>query len=221
MAILIPVEIMRNGNVIPEKHKKRLYPAVLEIFSDRDFHQVDMRSISRNSGVSIATIYQYFPSKEALLFTILTEYLEELVGIVELHIRGLKSSKEIFRKLMWATMDFYDRNPGVAITMFITVPTRTWMQEEAYRIGNKSLGRLLKEARECGDIDPRIDERRMKDIFYMISHRLIHSWYYFGMKWKLVEAMENDFEIFWKLLAPDDSIKKEPGAHSERSETSP
>ena len=188
---------------------------------DRDFHQVDMRSISRNSGVSIATIYQYFFSKEALLFTILTEYIEELAGIVELHIQGLKSSKEIFRKLMWATMDFYDRNPGVAIIMFITVPTRTWMQEEAYRIGNKTLSRLLEEARKCGDIDPRIDERRMKDIFYMISHRLIHSWYYFGMKWKLVEAMENDFEIFWKLLAPDDSIKKEPGAHSESGEKSP
>jgi AcrR family transcriptional regulator len=194
---------MRNGYNIPEKHKSRLYPAVLEIFSERDFHQVDMRTISKNSGVSIATIYQYFPSKEALLFSILSEHLEELVDLIALHVRGLDSTKEIFRKVMWVTMDFYDTRPGVAVTMFITVPTRTWMQQEAYKIGNKLMDDVIATAHVRGDIDSRIDARRFKDIFYMISYRLIMSWYYFGMKWTLVEAVEKDFEIFWKLLAPE------------------
>jgi len=195
---------MRNGNEIPEKHKKRLYPAVLEIFSQRDFHQVDMRTISRNSGVSIATIYQYFPSKEDLLFSILAERLEELVGLIALHMQGLKSSKEIFRKVFWTTMDYYDRHAGVAVTMFITVPTRMWMQQDAYRIGAELMDRIIGEAIERGDIDPRIDARRFRDMYYMICHRLILSWYYFGMKWKLVDAVEEDFEILWKLLAPVD-----------------
>ena len=199
---------MRNGNEIPEKHKKRLYPAVLEIFSALDFHQVDMRTISKNSGVSIATIYQYFPSKESLLFSILTEYLEELVDLIALHIQGLKSSKEIFRKVLWVTMDFYDRHPGVAITMFITVPTRTWMQQEAYRIGNKLIDQIIEAAHERRDIDPRIDDRRFKDIYYMICYRLILSWYYFGMKWTLVDAVEKDFEILWKLLSSDYSAER-------------
>ncbi|MDQ7781934.1 MAG: TetR/AcrR family transcriptional regulator [Desulfomonilaceae bacterium] len=194
---------MRSGYDIPEKHKSRLYPAVLELFSKRDFHQVDMRTISKNSGVSIATIYQYFPSKEALLFSILSEYLEELVDLIARHLQGLDSSKEIFRKVFWLTMDFYDNRPGVAVTMFITVPTRTWMQEDAYKIGNELMDEIIGAALERGDIDPRIDSRRFKDIFYMISYRIIMSWYYFGMKWKLVDAVEKDFEIFWKLLAPE------------------
>ena len=192
---------MRNGYNLPEKHKSRLYPAVLEIFSERDFHQVDMRTISKKSGVSIATIYQYFPSKEALLFGIMTEYLEKLIALRELHVQGLKSSKEIFRKLLWVTMDFYDNNPGVAITIIITVPTRTWMQQAAYRVGNKRLTRLFEAMQEQGDIDSRIDARRFKDIYYMYCHRLIHTWYFFGMKWKLVEALDEDFELLWKLLA--------------------
>ncbi len=191
---------MRNGQNIPEKHKHRLYPAVLEVFSERDFHQVDMRTISKKSGVSISTIYQYYSSKESLLFSILSEHLDELVDLIALHLQGLDSSKEIFRKVLWVTMDFYDNRPGVAITMFITVPTRTWMQQEAYRIGNKMMDRVIKEAHDRGDIDPRIDPRLFKDIFYMISYRLIMSWYYFGMKWKLVDALERDFEIFWKMM---------------------
>lgn len=195
---------MRNGQNIPEKHKHKLYPAVLEVFSERDFHQVDMRTISKKSGVSISTIYQYYSSKETLLFSILSEHLDELVDLIALHLQGLDSSKEIFRKVLWVTMDFYDNRPGVAITIFITVPTRTWMQQEAYRIGNKMMDRVIKEAHDRGDIDSRIDPRLFKDIFYMISYRLIMSWYYFGMKWKLVDALERDFEIFWKMMARED-----------------
>lgn len=194
---------MRKGYNLPEKHKRRLYPAVLEMFSQGDFHQVDMRTISENSGVSIDTIYQYFPSKEALLFRIIAEYLEELIALVDLQIQGLKSSKEIFWKTLWVTMDFYDNHQGVAITSMITVPNRTWMQQPAYRIGNKLLTRVFEVMQEQGDIDSRVDARRFKDIFYMYCHRLIQTWYFYGMKWKLVEAFDHDFELLWKLLAKE------------------
>jgi len=194
---------MRKGYNLPEKHKRRLYPAVLEMFSQGDFHQVDMRTISENSGVSIDTIYQYFPSKEALLFRIIAEYLEELIALVDLQIQGLKSSKEIFWKTLWVTMDFYDNHQGVAITSMITVPNRTWMQQAAYRTGNKLLTQVFEAMQEQGDIDSRVDARRFKDIFYMYCHRLIQTWYFYGMKWKLVEALDQDFELLWKLLAKE------------------
>ncbi len=199
---------MRKRKEIPEKHKKRLYKAVLEIFSVQDFHQVDMRTVSEKSGVSIATIYNYFQSKEMLLFAILTEYLHKLVTLVDLHIQGLKSSKEIFRKLLWVTMDFYDCHPGVAITIFITVPTRTWMQQDAYRIGNKQLDQVFEVMQKQGDIDSTIDARRFKDIYYMYCHRIIQTWYFYGMKWKLVDALDEDFELIWKLLAKEHGIAK-------------
>jgi AcrR family transcriptional regulator len=199
---------MRKRKEIPEKHKKRLYDAVLETFSVQDFHQVDMRTVAENSGVSIATIYNYFQSKEMLLFAIITEYLHKLVALVDLHIRGLKSSKEIFRKLLWVTMDFYDRHPGVAITIFITVPTRSWMQQDAYRIGNRQLDQVFEVMQKQGDIDSSIDARRFKDIYYMFCYRVIQTWYFYGVKWKLVDALDEDFELIWKLLAKERVIAK-------------
>ncbi len=199
---------MRRRKEIPEKHKKRLYEAVLEIFSVQDFHQVDMRTVAEKSGVSIATIYNYFQSKEMLLFAILTEYLHKLAALVDLHIQGLKSSKEIFRKLLWVTMDFYDRHPGVAITIIITVPTRTWMQQDAYRIGNRQLDQVFEVMQKQGDIDSSIDARRFKDIYYMFCYRVIQTWYFYGMKWKLVDALDEDFELIWKLFAKEHGIAK-------------
>lgn len=202
MALLVSINPMKKGVQIPEKHRQRLYPVVLDLLSRKDFYQVDMRSISRASGVSIGTIYKYFSSKEDLLFSILGAKLKEIELRMNVHIQGLQSFKEIFRKLLWATMDFYDQNPGTAVTAFITVPTRTWMQHESFKIKKDVFICTLEAAKKRGDVDQNIDIRRFQDIYFMICYRCIHSWYYFGRKWKLVEAIEKDFEIYWKMLAP-------------------
>lgn len=193
---------MKTEASLPDKHRKRLYPVVLDLFSKHDFHQVSVRAISSESGVSLGTIYKYFPSKEDLVFTVLDENIREIERLIEEHVQGLFSFKEVFRKLLWVTLDYYDRTPGLAVTAFITVPTRTWMQQKAYRSPKKWFAQVLEDALATGQVDPMIDVRRLQDIFYMVCYRLIHSWHYFGAKWKLVEAMARDFDLFWKMLAP-------------------
>lgn len=193
---------MKNDIEIPAKHKHRLYCTVLELLSKKDFYQVDVRTISKTSGVSIGTIYKYFSSKEDLLFSILEEKIGEINNLIGTHIQGMKSFKEIFRKILWVTMDYYDQNPGMAVTAFITVPTRTWMREKSYRMSTAIFGQIIEAAHRSHDVDPMIDARRFKDIYYMICYRCIHTWYYFGRKWTLVEAIERDYEMYWKMLAP-------------------
>jgi AcrR family transcriptional regulator len=45
------------------------------------FAASEMRTIARNAGIRSATIYYHVPSKEDLLFVILTQVMDELVGI--------------------------------------------------------------------------------------------------------------------------------------------
>ena len=100
-----PTQAERPG--VPEKLKQRLYPAVLELFSDYDFHRVNIREISKRTGVSSGTIYRYFSSKEALIFTILDEQISGISRRISRHITGMADIREIFRKVFWVTMDFY------------------------------------------------------------------------------------------------------------------
>jgi AcrR family transcriptional regulator len=193
---------MKKKIQIPEKHSNRLFPVVLDLLSKKDFYQVDVRSISRTSGVSIGTIYKFYSSKEDLLFSILSDKLQEIELRINSHIQGLQSFKDVFRKILWTTMDFYDQNPGTAITAFITVPTRTWMQDQSFKIKKDVFISTLAAAKKRGEVNQNIDIRRFLDIYFMICYRCIHSWYYFGKKWKLVEAVEKDFELYWKMLAP-------------------
>jgi len=189
---------------IPEKLKQRLYPAVLELFSDYDFHQVNIREISKRTGVSSGTIYKYFRSKEDLIFSILDDQIVQISVLISYHINGMADIKEIFRKVFWVTMDFYDNNPGVAITAFITVPMRTWMQDGSYKkqYDLSILKQHIELARNKGEIDPDISNRQVVDAYYMVCYRYIHNWYYAGMNYKLTEKLDEYFNLFWKIMIP-------------------
>ena len=190
--------------IVPEKLKARLFPVVLALFSENDFHQVNIREISRISGVSSGTLYKYFSSKEALVFSILEQEIDKLGGNIKLHIAGMVDTKEIFRKVFWSTMNFYDNNPGVAVTAFITVPMRSWMQEGRFMRGDESVifSEPLKKAREKGGISADVSDRQILDLYYMHCYRHIHQWYFFGMKESLADTVPNFFELFWKVLKP-------------------
>jgi len=187
-----------------KKLQARLYPAVLEICSNNDFHQVNIREISKISGVSSGTIYKYFSSKEDLVFSILNHEIEKLADLVQLHISGMRDVKEIMRKVFWCTMNFYDDNPGVAITAFITVPMRNWMKEGHYMRSAEvqALDLIMDEARAQGQIDNLVSNRQVMDLYYMHCYRHIHQWYFYGMEHKLSETLDNFFELFWKALKP-------------------
>ncbi|HDP25217.1 MAG TPA: TetR/AcrR family transcriptional regulator [Deltaproteobacteria bacterium] len=188
---------------MPDKLKNRLYPVVLELFSKNDFHQVTIRDISTMSGLSTSTIYKYFTSKEDLLFTIIDEKVAEIHDLVRLHLQGLESSREMFRKAYWVLMDYYDRNPGVAITFFITVPTRTWMQKDSYRQSGTYailIDTVLQQVRR-EELDPRLKGSQILGLFFMHCYHEVHRWYFNKMTWKLVDAIPDFFPAFWKAVS--------------------
>ena len=205
----IQIRVMETNNAgsklqMSEKLKQRLYPTVLDLFSNHDFHRVNIREISKRTGVSSGTIYKYFSSKEELIFTILNEQIAQIGIIVSSHIKGMVDIKEIFRKVFWVTMEFYENNPGVAITAFITVPTRTWMQDDSYKRDDNitMLQQHIVDARERGDIDPDLSFRQISDAYYMICYRCIHNWYFAKMEYKLTDQIDDYYYLFWKIMKP-------------------
>jgi len=193
----------RTTAQLPDKLRDRLYPVVLELFSRKDFHQVNMREICKLSGLSLSTVYKYFPSKETLLFTILDQKISEIGELMKVHLKGLESTRELFRKIFWVTMDYYDNNPGVAITAFITVPMRSWMREESYvrKDAMEIMTQVTKHGHERKEIDPALGPRQIMALYYMFCHRQIQLWYYHGMRWRLVDTIPRFFNLFWKSVS--------------------
>ena len=190
--------------VIPEKLKERLYPVVLRQFSMKDFHAVNIRDISKESGISTGTIYKYFSSKEDLLFSIIDEKLRDLASLLRMHLAVTEDIREMFRKLFWVTMSFFDNNPDLAITTFITVPLKSFMANKSYERETEIdiLNGIIEKAKKRGAVISDIENHYFADLYVMIMTRHIQNWYVHGMKWRLADTINNFFDFFWKVVAP-------------------
>ena len=190
--------------VMPEKLKERLFPVVLRQFSMNDFHAVNIRDISKESGISTGTIYKYFSSKEDIIFSIIDEKLRDLASLLRMHLAGTEDIREMFRKMFWVTMNFFDDNPALAVTAYITVPLKSFMANKTYRRETEIdiWNGIIEKAKEKGAVITDIENHYFVDLYVMIVTRHIQNWYVYGMKWKLAETIDNFFIFFWKVVAP-------------------
>lgn len=190
---------------LPRALADRLIPVVLDLFSAQDFHQVNVRDIYKESGVSPSTIYRYFDTKEDLVFSILCEKMQEIAVDVRREIEGVEGAREMMRRVFWVTLDYYDRNPGVAVTAFITIPMRSWMRSRYYtetaRDVNSVILDIHRQGIAQGEIDPVIRPLDMSDQYFMNCFRQIHKWHFHGMERSLTSELDSFFPLVWKVIS--------------------
>jgi len=63
--------------------RRDLIQAAVELFSEKGFRKATMREISSRAGYAAATIYNYFPNKEKILYGYFEEKQRELIKSIE------------------------------------------------------------------------------------------------------------------------------------------
>ncbi len=66
-----------------EKTKIKILKSAVDLIIEKGFENTTLREIAKNAGVSNPTIYNYFPSKEKLLFGYIEQKHKEAVEILE------------------------------------------------------------------------------------------------------------------------------------------
>lgn len=51
-----------------EQRRQAIAEAAIALFESKGFQQTRMEDIASSSGVSVPTVFKYFPSKQAILF---------------------------------------------------------------------------------------------------------------------------------------------------------
>jgi AcrR family transcriptional regulator len=113
--------------------------AAENIFARKGFHAATVSDIARKAKVSEGTIYEYFSSKEILLFSIpaetIQQYLDKNLEILE-HIQGAASK---LRFLIQRHLGLYADNPDYAnVVMLILKGNRNFLKTSAYKIVRSS-----------------------------------------------------------------------------------
>jgi AcrR family transcriptional regulator len=84
--------------IAKDHHEKRghILKTAARVFADTGFARASMAQVARACGISKATIYHYYDSKDALLFDILDTYLRTLRDrIGALPLAGLAASEQL------------------------------------------------------------------------------------------------------------------------------
>lgn len=205
--------MLRSAN--PETYH-RLETAVMEVFSQSDFHKANIRDVAKAAGISFSTIYHYYGSKERLLFSFLDRWLGELTDRIVDHLQGIEDLREKMRKVFWVQLDYYERHPGLGRILFMTLPMKTWMADKTFqqkKMIDMYLG-VLRQGQRQGVLNSSVRAGVLLDFMLGFVQRSFFMWISRGQTESLSAQANTLFELVWRAISnPDDDRE------TKRSET--
>lgn len=117
-----------------EIRKGQILSAAEKIFALKGYTEATIADVAREAKVSEATIYEYFPSKEDLLFSIPGETVSKSKERIEFTLQFIRGASNRLRAVIYHYLWFYDTHPDyAAVTMMILKQNRKFLEEKAYQ----------------------------------------------------------------------------------------
>jgi len=99
---------MKISQSAKEKTKNKILQAAVDLIIEKGFEHASLREIAKNAGVSNPTIYNYFPSKEKLLYAYIEQKHKEAIAILhEIEDFHTYSLREQLQTLIETELELY------------------------------------------------------------------------------------------------------------------
>ena len=107
----MPVAVEGRRRLQPEERKKLLLKNAVEVFARRGIGRGGHTEIAELGGVSVATVFNYFKTREALVEAVLAEVEEFLLTMAENVYKEHSNPIEAIRAHISAFMQACEENP--------------------------------------------------------------------------------------------------------------
>jgi len=176
---------MVSDHTRTKTRKDRIMEAALRIFAEKSFQEATISEISKEAGVSEATIYEYFGTKEDLLFAIPEKISNDTYDESEAALPFIKGAEGRLRAQMFSYMRLYQNNPHYsALVLLQLMSNKRFRQTAAHAAIRRSAHRVLECIREGiadgtfrKDVDPYLVRSMLMGT---VEHIFIH-WHMQGM----------------------------------------
>ena len=177
-----------------EARKEQILMAAERVFAQKGFHQSTIAEIAREAGVSDATIYEYFPNKEELLFSIPFETTRKGKESLAAHLRFIRGAANKLRAIIYGYLHFYHTHPDYAsVALLILKPNRDFLKTQAYQIvreWSRLTIEVVKEGMASGEFRPDTDPYLIRSaVLGTIEHNVI-SWVLLGRPKDLTKLVD-------------------------------
>lgn len=108
---------------VPQQERSRLkvtkiLDTTMELIQESGMDSVSMREIARESGLPIATVYQYFPNKQSIVRQIWEGYTSDVGALMETELAALmedpsiQSLQRVIDRIVDNIAESHEENPG-------------------------------------------------------------------------------------------------------------
>ncbi len=124
--------------------RDHIVKAAEKIFAEKGFHETTIAEIAGAAGVSEPTIYEYFSSKEEILFTIPVETSCRLGELISFHLQMAKGTAAKLRAMIFIIFWIHQNDPSyAAVSYLILKQSHRFAKSEAYEILRQRLRPLV------------------------------------------------------------------------------
>ena len=146
----------------------KIMEAVKTLLAEKGFQDITWGEIARAAGVSEALIYQYFKTRQGLLYSVLAEYLKNFKSLIWNKLDEADGALNQVGALIYGLLSVYGGNRVFARILLLEVrSSQDYFESEAYALtrefGVKYLT-TLEEGVKSGEIRADIPPTRMRQV---------------------------------------------------------
>jgi AcrR family transcriptional regulator len=175
-----------------EARKEQILTAAERIFAGKGFADATVAQVAREAGLSDATIYEYFSSKEELLFSIPLQTTRKAAQELHTHLDYIRGAVNKIRGIIYGYLSFYQNHPDYAsVLMLILKQNRKFLETEAYQL-IREVSRMITRVVEEGIA---ADEFKADTDPYLVRAVILGTIEHSVITWLLLDRPPNLLEL--------------------------
>lgn len=114
----MPYKPLSTPRKLPKQERSQatveaILTATTHILTEGGYDRLTTNRVAELAGVSIGSLYQYFPNKEALIFALAEHHANEMKQLAQHYLSGLEDGSiiDVLRQLIRAVLAAHDVNP--------------------------------------------------------------------------------------------------------------
>jgi len=175
---------LKSGRERNRLKEINIIEGALKVFGEKGFEGTTISAISKAANVSEATLYEYFSSKEEVLFAIPKLYTQKELDRMTQVIPYIHSPKEKIRVIIQVYLEFYEKNPLYTSVALLTLKgNRNFIKSDAYQVIRESARFIVmafNEGVEKGVFRDDIDPYLVRNIVLGFIEHLTIQWLLIG-----------------------------------------
>jgi len=189
---------------LKEARKDQILKSAERVFADKGFLNSTISDVAKETGVSDTTIYEYFSSKEELLFSIPCEGIENSKEMLNSHLNYISGTNNKLRGIIYHICKFYQDNPDFASISLMTLKTnKKFMETDTYkelREFYQLMLNVIKEGIQTGELKSDTDPYFVRSVILGSAEFIIIRWLMYGRPDDKTQPILNVDPLFKMIL---------------------